>query len=1024
MNTFSPAYVSVVLLAAVNLAAHPADTNKDSRIDLNELTAYGQAYNNAAGWPEGPSPIDEAHYERAVFIWQAGERYRSVENMAGPFGWIPDPLAGPPYVALSSDRAEPFDEMTVHGFSAEGPLTARFRLDDIPGYFQTLVYDSGEELLVSVPLNPLTLTGEGTVYLELVNPDSGDVWRCPPLRLLPLPGSPGAGIQLVTSIGSSLEQASSLSGYNLDDYQDTTDLAMVPDSIRPLLFAKGILDHPENPYAFDKLVGNMSETELAIWDSIVAKLDLANRITSPVGSSAPSLAFQAFSLKAGAGVAPRAGCDGNEFRQINDVLTLSQLMIAQGKADDEISDKDSARDIADILMNMQGSYDLGKKVGEALEGIKSKAGGSGVLSAIGTTLMIAKFFDYFDAGTLPSVFLSLEKTIDGPDRGYFIEDDSADNCGEATLMLSATVRSRGYDHEEMLANVAPSSPLPGLPGWNTLFKWIYDRYPNLDLMDLEPRTWCNIPGLGNDEYTIITGDAYLKVTGYNDEKVGMDFIPLKAGPGLLTIEIRRDKFGGAGFNDTAEYETRPIEVEILSPKLTVSGNEESVTYQAQLSDAAQLGPDDLEWTVTSGQILGQTALGQGRYELTWKPTDKEDDYPVIITARSTTTACLRGKAGAPPRESSISVELDPWEILPVMACLQAGAQEIFFIDNGTGNPPEVTWEVVSGPGTIEADSGLFTAGAFGGNVTIQATRTDNMETQTQTFRVGCSLYGEIAFDPADAPSEPGTVKALTASLTLGFQALVTGDVFMTYETIEPPTGDGQHGYVSGTFQGAGRYLPNNVLELFALTDSTDAIRSYPNGEGGTYDVVASYFYQDITEDEGNIILPDGPDGDLMEIRLDAFGYARAGYVEGISNEIVSYFWTFSDGTSDVGPMVTKTFSRSRSDLVIELEVFDKLGNWARIKEKILIVQINGTYRFAYDPTHTETACIYWTWAGDPPDDLVDPDVNWITTRDPDECGSTVILTGGRAATISAESTQSGIDSDSLDQHYILSFLNF
>lgn len=1021
MKNFSLAYVWMLLLATGNLGAHPADTNEDARIDLNELTLYGQAYNNQAAWPEGPSPIDQDHYQRAVFIWQAGERYRTVEGVAAPFGWIPDPLEGPPYVALSTGSAEPFDLVTVYGITGESPLAARFRMDNLPGYFETLLDDSEEDMVVSIPLNPLGPLENGMLYIELVNTESGDIWRCPPVRLLPLPESPGAGSQLVSSIGSSLEQAALQAGYSLEFFQGL-DMELVPLEIRPLFYMKSILNHPENPDSFEQIVGTqMSGADLALWDSIVAKLDLASRIAPASGSGEPSFALSAYSDQA----TPRNFCEGNFIRPIDNVQTLSNLMTAQGKAETENSDKRSTRDVANVLLSMNSNYDLGKKVGEALLGIKPDSPVPNMFDAITHTLMFAKFFDHYDAGTLPSEFVSLELEVDGPARGYFLEDEMVgDTCGKATLLASATVRSRGYDHEKMLADVVPGSPVPGVPGPDTLYKWINEKYPNIDILDTDPVTWCGIKGLANELYSIVTGDEYLKVTGYNNEKAGMDFEPLKAGPGLLTVEILGGEFGGATITATANYETRPIKVEILSPQLLVSGDEEFVVYQAQLSDAAQTGPTDLVWSVTAGQMLNQTPLGNGRYQLEWKPTDNESDYPVTITARSTTEVCLRGKDGAPPRQASISVDLESWEIFPVVSCLEIGAQEFFIVEDGTENPPEVTWEVVSGPGSIEPDTGLFTAGPGFGDVVIRATRNNSTESREQTFRVSCSLFGAITFEPADAPSAPATVKSLTASLTIGFEGLVAGDVFMTYETFEPPADGEQYGHVSGTYQGAGRYYPNNFAELSALTDSTNAIRSYPNGEGGTYDVVASYFYEDITETEGNIRLPDGPDGDLMEIRLEAFGYSRAGYVQGLSNEIVSYFWTFSDGTSATGSTVSKTFSRSRRDLVIELEVFDKQGNWARIKEKILIVQINGTYRFAYDPSHKETACIYWTWPGDPPDDLVDPDVNLITTRDPDACGSTVIITGGRAATITAESTQVGIDTDDPDQLYTFSLLNF
>jgi hypothetical protein len=54
---------------------HPADANHDFRIPIAELTGYGAAWKNGAGWPEGPSPIPVSYLTRAGFLWRSGEVY-------------------------------------------------------------------------------------------------------------------------------------------------------------------------------------------------------------------------------------------------------------------------------------------------------------------------------------------------------------------------------------------------------------------------------------------------------------------------------------------------------------------------------------------------------------------------------------------------------------------------------------------------------------------------------------------------------------------------------------------------------------------------------------------------------------------------------------------------------------------------------------------------------------------------------------------------------------------------------------
>ncbi|HOC71145.1 MAG TPA: hypothetical protein PKO23_20265, partial [Candidatus Hydrogenedentes bacterium] len=59
---------------------HPADSNKDFRIELSE------AINYLSGWQQGANPM--AYAIRAAYIWQKGELYRYDAEQAPPMCWV------------------------------------------------------------------------------------------------------------------------------------------------------------------------------------------------------------------------------------------------------------------------------------------------------------------------------------------------------------------------------------------------------------------------------------------------------------------------------------------------------------------------------------------------------------------------------------------------------------------------------------------------------------------------------------------------------------------------------------------------------------------------------------------------------------------------------------------------------------------------------------------------------------------------------------------------------------------------
>ena len=74
---------------------HPADTNGASRITINEVTAYGAAWQQGSNWPIPPNPIPINYVTRAGYLWRNGECYSYDASSSPPLCWVSTPCPKP-----------------------------------------------------------------------------------------------------------------------------------------------------------------------------------------------------------------------------------------------------------------------------------------------------------------------------------------------------------------------------------------------------------------------------------------------------------------------------------------------------------------------------------------------------------------------------------------------------------------------------------------------------------------------------------------------------------------------------------------------------------------------------------------------------------------------------------------------------------------------------------------------------------------------------------------------------------------
>jgi len=66
---------------------HPADTNEDWRLSIDEITSYGAAWKRGDTWPVPPNPIPIDYVTNAGMLWKSGETYHYVSGETPPQCW-------------------------------------------------------------------------------------------------------------------------------------------------------------------------------------------------------------------------------------------------------------------------------------------------------------------------------------------------------------------------------------------------------------------------------------------------------------------------------------------------------------------------------------------------------------------------------------------------------------------------------------------------------------------------------------------------------------------------------------------------------------------------------------------------------------------------------------------------------------------------------------------------------------------------------------------------------------------------
>lgn len=232
--------------------------------------------------------------------------------------------------------------------------------------------------------------------------------------------------------------------------------------------------------------------------------------------------------------------------------------------------------------------------------------------------------------------------------------------------------------------------------------------------DISDEEWSEVQILNADQAPVYLVDRY-------------HYRARATGEAILEVKPRGDKFGRRSFNKAGVFlaaeqviEVKPIHVEVSPGELSVEPGT-STQFRATVHDAVDKG---VAWEVHPAGAHRVTVRTDpdGKSVLMIDTSYDEADFPVTITAISTSSTGLRASPDAPRREGHalLRSRSDKEEIVitPGDCCVEPGKQQVFQAVVRNIDDQRVIW--TASAGSIDGD-GMFTAPGESATVTVTAT---------------------------------------------------------------------------------------------------------------------------------------------------------------------------------------------------------------------------------------------------------------------------------------------------------------
>lgn len=638
------------------------------------------------------------------------------------------------------------------------------------------VHEDDAGFHIYAPLNPNDPGSDGQIELQVT--DGTQVGPPLALTLTGLPAAPGAGAEFAAKTRAEIETEALAAGMTFEELQSTPieDVTeeLFPIKVMQLLVDDGTEHDLISLMSADESV--LSEEELRLTDSMVAKMQLRPAAPAPTAPASP--APPAPAPPAGEGPGFDSSCIANPIA-IATAAELSKEMIAGHKATVAISGEVAALDRQasagfswGAVVPTVGFVSAGMSIFINVETLRDKIEAGKHPTSVGSLFAVVDTdinADFTEPGTWSEVRVTASST------GYDIRIDIAKILFDAASapLSAAKLLARGKALRENAARLAEegidlaSGAARSADAARTIDEGIakvfldegMDRLVSkvaADAAEALLRKFANGSGYCPHFWDVeVTGDPWTSAKstegGLDVDSVGLTFNPKRTGITDLKITLNVSLFPvfeqtdpvSESF-DITTHETRlelsPQEIEVRSPGDFV---DIEIEFSRSSTTKALWDPGNGEFVIGAPETTNE----DGRSLITPR---SEGLYPFEVTAEFSGTTGLYALANPPERAVDfVTITLAQLLIDPPGATIRINSLLQYTATTRSGDPIDVIW-TTTGAGI--SDNGLFSAGDEPGWYAVTATaRSSSQITATVLVEVvdnDCLLVGSWSLRPA------------------------------------------------------------------------------------------------------------------------------------------------------------------------------------------------------------------------------------------------------------------------------------
>lgn len=756
-------------------------------------------------------------------------------------------LAG---VSIASSARGEMEVVRFGGLDSDSDLAdlGLVAVADDDNAVELFVFADEVGLFALLPLHPATPGRGGQVTLEMT---LGDDQVSFDIELDALPAAPGAFDEFVETMRADLEDRATRLGSSLAELS-TAEMVGLDDDLARIKLVAGFVDDGtvhDLESTMDRL--GLSPEQVALADAIVGRTNPMALVSAGGLSSGEVEGIMSAGVRSGL-VASALAEESTASCRVKTIPidTMEQLAGALQtglEARNAVADGFLGGETDQFISNVTAGGGILIGAGVATGALAPGAlVAGGALGAANAAYATARLTQMTDAANYPSKFDALDVAVDKPTMFEdFIEDgritkadltasspgfnaaDAFAGIGAAAVeaILSAGVGKALGEVGQVADGIVAST---GFLRETTLGEAIKTGE---EFFEFCGQSW-TLP--------VPLEATYLDIFPVGDIDVDVEantYRPTKVGDAKIRMETT-SFFPGAYAIADANVTTERLEVFGAPLEIEVDRAGATIAITGTLQSADTL---TVAWEAEHGEWvdgLGEVTDSRETTRQLETPTDK-DVYPFKVRMTSLSTTGLRDDA-TDERFATVTVKLRDLIVEPDPGTVRPGGTLQFTARGDDGAPRDSTWTATGG--TVDRDSGMYTAGDVPGTYRVTATAKDDpnvSDSATVIISGDCpvgnwSLRSAEFFDQL-AAVDAGDISYLSGDYLLSMFADGTWTAVRDAWSFEIRT---EQGLLVGVVSGSetGTWASTDDLLVFAEAESTSKVELFVNGvalQGGS-----------------------------------------------------------------------------------------------------------------------------------------------------------------------------------------------